>query len=337
MTRRLQFAGRLVGDGAPCLIVAEAGQNHNASPDIALSLVREAARAGADAVKFQTIQPEELYAPTHPRYAACGSNQLSRAVYGNLFRTASEVGVLCFSTPFDERSADLLEELGAPGFKVGSGELTHLALLRHLGRKGKPLFVSTGMADLEQIDVAVKAILDTGNDKIVVMHCVSMYPTPAAKANIRAIPRLRERFGVLVGFSDHTLGHAPALAAVALGACVVEKHFTLSRALPGADHSMSVEPHELGALVSGIREVEAALGTGERTVLQEEQELAAFARRGLYARGPIRKGQQITREDVAVWRPGGEIAAHEIDRVIGRRAAVDIAAAEPLRWHAFSD
>lgn len=337
MTHQVRFGPRVVGEGAPCLIVAEAGQNYNADPEIALALVREAARAGADAVKFQTIQAEELYGPGHPRFAICRGNQLSREVYGRMFRVAREAGIVCFSTPFDERSADLLEELGAPGFKVGSGELTHVALLRHLAGKGKPLFVSTGMADLTQIDTAVKTIREAGNEEIVLMHCVSMYPTPPAKANVRAIQVLKQRFRTLVGFSDHTLSHSAALAAVALGACVVEKHFTLSRALPGADHAMSIEPRELKALVQGIREVEAAMGTGERSVLPEEQELVAVARRGIYARVPIAKGKSISRETLVVRRPHSEITADQIDRVIGCTAKVNISAGEPLRWDQLSE
>lgn len=336
MIRQIRFGDRLVGDGAPCLVVAEIGGNHNGDPELALALVREAAQAGADAVKFQTIAPEELYGLDDPRLAGCRARQLSRDAYERVFGATRELGVLCFSTPFDEGSADLLDKLGVPGFKVGSGELTHLAFLRHLAKKRKPLFVSTGMADLAQIGTAVKTIREAGNEGIVLLHCVSIYPTPPARANVRAIPTLRERLGLPVGLSDHTLGCSAALAAVALGACVVEKHFTLSRALPDADHAMSAEPHELTALAQGIREVEAALGTGERSVLPEEQELAAVARRSLYARVPIRQGQLITPEMLAVRRPLAEVAADEIDRVIGRTARVDIPAGRRLSWDQLS-
>jgi sialic acid synthase SpsE len=204
--------------------------------------------------------------------------------------------------------------------------------MRHVARKGKPMIISTGAAEQEWIDAAVRIVKDAGNDAIILTHCVSVYPAPVRLANVRAVPALRQRLGTLVGFSDHTLSNSAALAAVALGACYVEKHITLSRALPEGDNSMSVEPQEFRALVQSIREVEVALGTGCRSVQPEEQPLIAAARRGVYARRAIRRDQKIEPGMLAVRRPLSEIPADQIQRVVGRSARVDIAPEEGLRW-----
>jgi sialic acid synthase SpsE len=324
--------GRLVGDGEPCFIVAEACENSNGNVDIACAQIQQAALSGADAVKFQTNTREELYNPSHPRYAHRLLVEMPLSDYPRLVETAAANNVILFSTPFDEISADFLGDLGVPCFKVGSGELTHHALLRHIARKGKPVIISTGAAEQEWIDAAVRVVKEAGNDQIILTHCVSVYPAPVELANVRAVPALRGRLNVLVGFSDHTMGTSAPMAAVALGACLVEKHFTLSRALPEGDNDMSVEPHEFRAMVQGIREVEAALGTGRRSVLPEEEPLLGIFRRGIYARTDIRRGQRIEAALIAVRRPLSEIPADQIDGVVGRTAKSDIPAGEALRW-----
>lgn len=329
---RLSIGSRPVGDGAPCFIVAEAGQCHLGSAEMATLLVEQAAAAGADAIKFQTIKTEELYDRSAKRFEICKRQELSRATYEALMSKAQERGILLFSTPFDEWSADLLEEVGVPAFKIGSGELTHHAFLWHVARKGKPVILSTGMADFGAIGSALQVVRGTGNTQVILLHCVSLYPTPPEKANVRVIPNLRRTFDVLVGFSDHTTSASASLAAVALGACVIEKHFTLSRLLPGADHAISMEPGQLRSLVESIREVEAALGTGEKVVLPEERNLIALARRGVYARRAIARGEKIEEAMIVVRRPLSEIAASEKAKVIGCIAGTDIAEGEPLTW-----
>lgn len=327
---------RLIGDGAPCCIVAEIGLNHNGDSGLARTILEQAALAGADAVKLQTINAEELYGPSHPRFDICRRLQLTENDYKSLARRAEELKVIFFSTPFDERSADFLDDLGVPLFKIGSGDLTHHALLRHVARKGKPIVVSTGMASMDQIDRARQVILDAGNEQVILLHCVSIYPAPVEKANVRAVQTLRRTFNTLVGLSDHTLSAAPAVAAVALGACMIEKHFTVSRALPEGDNDISLEPAELKRLVQDIRDVEASLGTGCRTVLPEEEPLIPKVRRGIYARVAIRRGERISGANIAVRRPVDEIPAEQIDHLLGRRATVEIPAGAAIRWEQIS-
>lgn len=329
---KVSMGDRLVGDGEPCLLVAEIGENNNGDLDIACAMIAEAAAAGADAVKFQTITAEEIFNPSSPGYSRRKKVEMDHSHYPKLVEKAQASGVTFFSTPFDEPSADFLDELGVPFFKIGSGELTHFSLLRHIARKGKPMIVSTGMANYQMIDNAATVIKEAGNDQLIIAHCVSAYPAAVESANVRAVPALRDRLGVLVGFSDHTISSSASLAAIALGACYIEKHFTLSRSLPDGDNDISIEPHEFKALVRGVRETEAALGKGERSLLKEEEPLVKAARRSIYARVAISKGQQIAPSDIAVRRPQSEIGADEIDSVVGRLAGRSIDAEEPLRW-----
>jgi N-acetylneuraminate synthase/N,N'-diacetyllegionaminate synthase len=323
---------RIVGDGQPCLIVAEAGENHVNNVDIACALIEQAALAGADAIKFQTHVAEELYNPSTPNYARRVEHELPFHHYSTMLDVARANDIILFSTPFDEPSADFLDELGVDLFKIGSGELTHFAMLRHIAKLGKPMVISTGMGEQQWIENAVRVVKDAGNDQIVIAHCVSVYPAPVHLSNVRAVPALRDNLGVLTGLSDHTMSSSAAMAAVALGACYIEKHFALSRALPEGDNDMSNEPGEFKAMVEGIREVEASLGTGERSLLPEEADLVKIARRGVYARFGIQSGQRIEGSMLAVRRPLSEIAADQIDRVVGATAKTDIAPEQPVRW-----
>lgn len=329
---KVSVGGRLVGDGEPCFIVAEAGENHVSNVEIAVALIRQAAQAGADAIKFQTHVAEELYNPSSPKYAHRVEVELPFSHYKRLMEEAKAQNIVMFSTPFDEPSTDFLDGLGVPLFKAGSGELTHHSFLRHMARKGKPLAISTGMATQEEIDAAVRVVKETGNDQIIIAHCVSVYPSPVKLSNVRAVPALRKRLGVLTGFSDHTMSSSAAMAAVALGSCYIEKHFGLSRALPEGDNDISLEPDEFKAMVQGIREVEAALGTGKRSLLSEEKDLVKIAHRSVYARKPIRKGAVIKVNMIAVRRPLSEIPADRIDDVLGKKAKADIEAEQPLSW-----
>lgn len=328
----ISIEGQILGDEQPCFVVAEIGENYVGNPDVACSLIKAAADSGANAVKIQTITAEELYNPSSSSYARRKQNELHLDYYPTLVKAAKENGIILFSTPFDELSADFLEELSMPMFKIGSGELTHHSFLRHVARKGKPIVVSTGMAEQNQIDEAIDVVKQTGNTKVIATHCVSSYPADVELANVAAIPTLRQRLGILIGYSDHTSTTAAAYASVALGSCYFEKHFTLSRSYPGADNSMSVEPHEFKAMVSGIREIEAALGNSERTLLPQEEFLVPLARRSLYARRDIKIGEPLEYSMVAVRRPLADLPANELDNVIGMVARKDISAEESLRW-----
>lgn len=333
----INLGGRQVGDGQPCLVVAEIGENHMVNIEVACSLIKQAAIAGADAVKFQTASPEELYNPSDPDIKECASAELARVHYPRAIECARENNLIFFSTPFDEPSVDFLDGLDVPFFKIGSGELTHHGLLRYVAKKGKPVVLSTGMADLDSIIAAVNVVKDVGNDQIIATHCVSIYPAPVELANVSAIPSLREHLDTLIGWSDHTMTSSASLAAVALGACYVEKHITLSRALPEGDNAMSYEPGEFKSMVRLIREVEASLGTSTRQVLKQEEDLLDVARRGVYARITIPAGQKIQPSMLAVRRPLGPIPADQFDRVINMRSKVNINAEQPIQWEHLSD
>jgi N,N'-diacetyllegionaminate synthase len=332
----LTIGNRLVGDGEPCFIVAEIGENYVGNPDVACALIKAAAESGADGVKIQTITAEELYNPSSPGYARRKQNEMDLAHFPQLVEAAQEHNIILFSTPFDELSADFLDGMSMPVFKIGSGELTHHSFLRHVAQKGKPIVVSTGMAEQSWIDTAIEVVTETGNNQVIVTHCVSSYPAGVELANVNAIPALRERLGILTGYSDHTMTSAAAFASVALGSCYLEKHFTLSRTYPGADNSMSAEPGEFQAMVAGIREVEAALGKKERTVLPAEEFLIPLARRGIYARRDINSGERLEASMLAVRRPLSAIPANDMDAVIGKVAAQNIPAEEGLTWEQIS-
>ncbi len=342
----VDIAGRTVGPGHPCFIIAEAGVNHNGDLALAKRLIEAAAKAGADAVKFQTFRGERLVSPTARKAAyqtaATGAHEsqldmirrleLPDVAFGELKRHCTACGVLFLSTPFDEESADLLEDLGVAAFKIPSGEVTNLPLLAHVGRKGKPVILSTGMSTLEEVRAAVDTLRQAGAQDVVVLHCVSSYPADPADANLRAMATLADAFHAPVGYSDHTPGIEVALAAAALGACVIEKHVTLDRTLPGPDHRASLEPVELAALIRGVRTVESALGDGRKRPVPSEADTAAVARRSLVAARDVPAGATLTEDTLAVLRPGTGLSPALRARVVGRIAKVHIPAGTPLTW-----
>jgi N-acetylneuraminate synthase len=346
MVNPVVIAGRPLGPGQRCLIVAEAGVNHNGRIELAKHLIDAAAAAGADAVKFQTFTAEQLVSPVAPQatyqqqttgaaesqLAMLQRLELPRMAYPELQAHARLRGVLFLSTPFDEESADFLERLGVPAFKIGSGELTNLPLLRHVARKHHPLIVSTGMADLAEVTEAVAAIWQEGNEQVVLLHCVSSYPADPVAVNLRAMQTLADTFRVPVGYSDHTGGLEIAVAAVALGACLIEKHVTLDKAMPGPDHQASADPQELTALVRAIRAVEAALGDGCKRPTAGEADTASAARRSLVAALDIPVGTRLTEQLIAIQRPGTGLPPSLRPQLVGRMTTRDIAAGTVLTW-----
>lgn len=334
-----------VGAGRPCFIIAEAGVNHNGRLDLGRRLVEAAARAGADAVKFQTFRATALASPGAPtaRYQRTGriaglhqremlrALELSRAAHRALMEHSRERGVLFLSTPFDEESSDFLEDLGVPAFKTSSGDLTNLPFLAHLAQKKRPLLISTGMATLAEVGRAVDTIRRSGNPPLVLLHCVSAYPTAIKDVNLRAMATLGRAFGVSTGFSDHTPGLSVPLAAAALGAAVIEKHMTLDRSLPGPDHRMSLLPGEMASLVKGVREVESALGTGVKRPVAAEKEIARVARKSLVAARTLRPGETLDRSSIAILRPGTGLPPSALPAVVGRRARKTIPAGALLQ------
>lgn len=325
-------------------IIAEAGVNHNGDMALAKRLVEVAAQAGADAVKFQTFQADKLSTHSAPKAAyqreagEVGESQhamlkkleLNREDHLELIAYCAEQGIEFLSTGFDTDSLDMLNELGVSRFKIPSGEITNLPYLRHVAALGKPLILSTGMSDLGDIEAALAVLTQAGCalTQIHVLHCTTAYPTPAAEVNLRAMNTVAQAFGVAVGYSDHTLGTEVSIAAVALGARVIEKHFTLDRTLPGPDHKASLEPQELKALVSAVRNVERCLGEGTKRPSESELPNRIVARRSIVAAVPIRAGELFCAENLSAKRPGSGIPPMRWDDIIGRRAVRDFQADE---------
>ncbi|HEV8322561.1 MAG TPA: N-acetylneuraminate synthase family protein [Myxococcota bacterium] len=343
MKNPIRIGERLVGDGAPCFVVAEAGSNHNGSLEQARALVRVAARAGADAVKFQTFKAARLYTRSAGKSDYLG---LERSIYDViaemempdgwiplLAQTCRDEGVVFFSAPFDEHSADLLDPY-VPVFKIASYEMTHHPLVQHVAAKGKPVIMSTGTASLDEVSAAVDTVRGAGNDQLVLLQCTASYPAPPESINVRALATMASRFGVPAGLSDHSADALTApMAAVALGAAVIEKHFTLSRALPGPDHPFAVEPDELAEMVRRIRAVEKVLGDGAKQMHPVEAELHGFARRSIFTTRAIDAGERLDEENVAVLRCGnlpGRLPPAAYPEVLGRRARRALAAEAAL-------
>jgi N,N'-diacetyllegionaminate synthase len=321
------------------LIIAEAGVNHNGDLAMARQLVEVAVASGADAVKFQTFRADCLASPNAPKAAyqlrmisgTVSQHEMIRALeldepsHRLLASQCSDLGIEFLSTPFDVDSLRLLRELGLTRFKVPSGEVTNLPLLRAIGDCGAPVILSTGMASLGEVEAALEVIESRGvpRDLITVLQCTTEYPAPAADVNLRAMTNMGQAFGVRYGLSDHTMGWEIAVAAVAMGACVIEKHFTLDRALPGPDHQASLEPQELAAMVRAIRNVELAMGDGIKRVAPSEAGNIHVTRRSLVAACSIKKGERFTPENVAAKRPGGGMSPMRWDAVIGQMAPRD--------------
>lgn len=329
---RVQIDCRWIGRGLPTFIIAEAGVNHNGDMKIARQLVNIAAESGADAVKFQTFRAEAMVSPdarkadyqlqttsaNESQFEMLKQLELSVAMHREIHSSCLEKKITFLSTPFDMESVELLDELGVPAFKISSGDLTNLPLLKQVAAKAKPILLSTGMANLAEVAEAFTVVRAAGNDQIILLQCVSNYPANPADVNLRAMQTMAEKFNVPVGYSDHTSGIEVALAAVALGACVIEKHFTLDRTLPGPDHRASLEPAELKAMTAAIRKVEAALGDGEKRPAASEVNTASVARRSLFAAVDIAAGMRLTEGMVTVKRPGTGLPPRALDDLIGR-------------------
>jgi N,N'-diacetyllegionaminate synthase len=318
-------------------IIAEAGVNHNGSLEMALRLVDAACAAGADAVKFQTFKAENVIAinapkagyqkdttgPDESQLEMVRKLELDEAAHTRLHHHCLDKDIRFLSTPFDLESIDLLTRLGLEIFKIPSGEITNLPYLRKLGALKKRLILSSGMADLGEIKDALEVLVAAGSrmEDITVLHCNTEYPTPFEDVNLRAMLTIRSAFpGISVGYSDHTLGIEAPIAAVAMGATVIEKHFTLDRNLSGPDHRASLEPHELAAMISAIRNIEKAFGTGIKKPSPSESRNIPVARKSIVAAAPIKKGETFTEKNITVKRPGTGITPMRWDEIIGRKA-----------------
>jgi pseudaminic acid synthase len=343
----MKIAHQTIDPAAPPFIIAEMSGNHNQSLDKALEIVEAAAAAGAQALKLQTYTADTMTLDISEGGFFIKDEQSpwkGKSLYDlyNLAHTpwewhepimerARELGMICFSTPFDRSAVDFLESLDVPAYKIASFEIVDLPLIRYIAEQGKPIILSTGMTTLAEIDEAVRTIREAGNNQIALLKCTSAYPAPPEEMNLRTLPHLAEAFGVPVGLSDHTLGIATSVAAVALGACIIEKHFTLSRADPGPDSAFSLEPHEFKAMVDAVRETEKALGSVCYEVSEREKASRVF-RRSLFVVKDIEAGEEFTEENVRSIRPGYGLPPKYLSAVLGRKAAGKITRGTPLSW-----
>jgi len=346
--KAIRVGDKWIGEEHPCFVIAEAGSNHNGKLEQAYELIDVAKEAGADAVKFQTYTAEKLYSKKTPTMNYIKKNKLlkqgetildlikkiemPRDWHPKLAKYCKKKGILFLSTPFDLEAVDELEAVGMPAYKIASYEITHLPLIEKCARTGKPIIQSTGMADLADIEIALETIYKTGNRNVVLLHCAINYPPLFENLNLRSMETMRKAFNVSIGFSDHTMGITADIAAVALGAKVIEKHFTLSRKLQGPDHPFAVEPDELKAMVEGIRDTEVSLGSSEKRHTKAEEEMYKLGRRSLVAACDIAKGTKITKSMIEVKRPGFGIPTKQMELVVGRVAKINIEQDDILTW-----
>lgn len=343
MTKRINISGRDIGDGCAPYVIAEMSANHNGNLDIALRIIEEAKRANADAIKIQTYRPDTITLKSDlPDFQIADGIWAGRTLYElyewahtpwewhkPLFEHARKLGITIFSSPFDNTAVDLLEDLNAPAYKIASFEAVDLPLIKYVARTGKPMIISTGMADAEEIQEAINAAREGGCKELAILHCVSGYPAPAEDYNLRTIPDMIERFGLVTGLSDHTLDNTTAIASVALGARILEKHFTLDRDGGGPDDSFSLEPAELRALCKGARTAWAALGQVDYGRKSSEQGNVKF-RRSLYYVKAGRKGEIVTADMIRSVRPGYGMPPRHYDEIIGSTLLVDIEPFTPV-------
>ena len=346
MSDRFCIGDRMIGSGAPCYIVAELSANHNQNFDQAVRIIEAAKDAGADAVKLQTYTADTITLRSDKEcFRIAGGTLWDGRILHDLYQEAftpwewqpklkeiaDELGMHLFSSAFDDSAVDFLERMNVPAHKVASCELVDIGLIRKMARTGKPLMMSTGMGSEEEISEAVEAASGAGAVQIALLKCTSAYPAPAAEANLRTIPELARRFGCPVGLSDHTMGIAVPVAAVALGACIIEKHLCLRRADGGPDGAFSLEPGEFKAMVEAVRTAEKALGSVQFACGAREANSRKF-RRSLFVVEDIKKGELFTKQNVRSIRPADGLHPRHLDEVLGRRAARDVERGTPLGW-----
>ncbi len=347
MIETVDFSGRSVGKGEPPFFIAEIGANHNGDMELCRQLIDAAAECGADAVKFQSWTSRSLISrgeyERNTRYSDRKKHfgsleemvkqyELTPEMHVDIQSYCLLKGITFCSTPFSFEEADMLEELDVPFFKIASMDINYLTFLRHVARKMRPIVLSTGMADIDEIRRATDTIRNEGNDQLVLLHCVALYPPDKNAVHLRNIPMLSEEFNVPVGFSDHTLGISCSIAAITLGACLIEKHFTLDKDLEGWDHAISADPSEMKDIVDEGVYVWQSLGSYNRVVSEDEVEKAKAFRRSIVAKRPLKKGMVLFEDDLGFKRPGTGIKPDEVSDVIGKTLVRDVAEDEVLTW-----
>lgn len=335
----------LIGENQRPLVIAEAGVNHNGDIKLAKELIDIAKKAGADFVKFQTFHPKEMATPTGPSaqyikrespkaeswYKLLEELTLKDEAFGDLLKYCQKKDIVFLSTPYDESSADLLDKIGVPMFKIASTDTSNIPFIEYVARKKKPMIISTGLSTIEEAQDAVDASRRAGNDKIIIMQCTSNYPASIEAANIRVISTYRDKLGVLVGYSDHTNGELCAILAVGQGAVLFEHHFTKDKNLPGPDQSASADPQELRRYIQAIHDAHIALGNGNKRIMPEEKSTKPRMQKSLTATRNIRAGETITKNDILIRRPATGIAPKRLREVIGKKAARNIKADRPIK------
>ena len=342
---KVKIGDRYIGEEEPCFIIAEAGVNHNGDINLAKKLIDVAKDAGADAVKFQTFKTERflsrnIVVPKHVKskdslFETVRKLELSEEEHYELSEYCKQKGIIFMSTPMDNNSVDLLDDIGVPVFKVASCDLDNLPLLKYIAKKEKAVILSTGMGTISEVGEAVEVIKSNRNGDIILLHCVSTYPPRVDDVNLKAINTLRNAFKLPVGYSDHTIGVNIPLAAVALGAKVIEKHFTLDKKMGGPDHAVSADPDELKNLISGIREIKKSFGTSVKVPSKDEIEMKKSFRKSIVANTDIRKGETITPEMLSIKRPGTGLSPKYFDFIVGKKAKRDMKYDDLINMEAF--
>lgn len=344
MIKKIKIGDKLVGEKEPCFIIAEAGVNHNGRLDLAKKLVDIAVKSKADAVKFQTFKAENLttkkadVAPYVKKNIGKKTKQidlikkieLKYEDFKKLKKYCDKKNIIFLSTPHSFDAIDFLEKL-VPAYKIGSGDITNIPTLRQVAKKDKPIILGTGMSTIQEIKQAVKTIKKEGNNQIITLHCTTNYPCPIEDVNLNAMITMKKELDCLIGYSDHTLGTIVPVAATALGACVLEKHFTIDRKLPGPDHKASLEPDELENMIKQIREIEKALGSYDKKPTEREKKIMKLVRKSIVVKKDIKKGTTISKDMLIIKRPGTGLKPNEIDKIIGMKTKRDIKKDEVLQ------
>ncbi|MCY6353994.1 pseudaminic acid synthase [Clostridium sp. ZS2-4] len=346
MDKTIQIGNKIIGENNSTFIIAEMSANHLQKFDNAVKIIKEAKKAGADAIKLQTYTPDTITLNCDNEYFQIKQDtiwdgttlhKLYQTAYTpwewqpKLKKIAEEEGLICFSSPFDKTAVDFLEDMKVPAYKIASFEITDIPFIEYIASKGKPVIMSTGIATLSDIEEAVNACKRMGNNQVALLKCTSAYPAPVEEVNLRTIPNMVETFNAITGLSDHTLGSAVSVGAVALGAKIIEKHFTLSRSGGGPDAAFSMEPEEFKQMVQDIRNVEKALGKVSYELTQKQRNSSQHSR-SLFAVKDIKQGEEFTEENVRSIRPGFGMKTKYINNIIGKKASCDISKGTPMEW-----
>jgi N,N'-diacetyllegionaminate synthase len=329
---KITIGNSKIGPGEQTFIIAEAGLNHDGDFTAAKKLVIAASKTGADVVKFQIFKTENFISEDEEYFDLFKSLEFTQDEWSELANLAEDKEIIFSASVFDEESAEILNDIGAPLYKISSGDLTHIPLLAYVSKKNLPVILSTGIATIGEIEESLNNMYKSGNQQIALMHCVSNYPTKYEDTNLSVIKNLKEIFNIPVGFSDHTTGVLIPSLAVAKGADIIEKHFTLNKNLPGPDHKLSLDPVEFEQMVKNIRITESALGDGVKKITGKEEEMKGLGRRSITSTADIHKGEKISKDKIKILRPGTGIEPKYIDFVVGKTASKDIKKNQTINW-----